>query len=76
MVLLHLLASSEGASLLDDQPLIATLEEVKVTATLTQARIAEGEASNLQLEQTMQLYLPVSPLPPCKTLTTCGGSRY
>ncbi|KAL1511811.1 hypothetical protein AB1Y20_005097 [Prymnesium parvum] len=58
--LLQLLASSDGASVLDDESLVDTLAAAKVTALQTKARIEEREVTKAQLFETMREYLPVA----------------
>ncbi|MEW5298366.1 MAG: hypothetical protein WDW36_001498 [Sanguina aurantia] len=57
--ILHLLSTSTG-NILDDEELINTLAQSKVTSNDIQAKVAEAEATERAIDETRELYRPVA----------------
>lgn len=57
--ILQLLSASSG-EILDDEELINTLAQSKVTSNEISAKVAEAEATEREIDETRELYRPVA----------------
>jgi dynein heavy chain len=66
--ILYMLSNSQG-NILDDEELINTLAQSKVTSNEISAKVAEAELTEKQIDETRELYRPVASESPTRQYT-------